>query len=169
MCKPTIEAKDSIDTTKPVAVTSQHRGFLYGTISLACAITANSVTMGHMQSRRDALGCDSMCIGSMTSARSTLALVGSTIVGRLSDSKALDRLGGARKVCLLIGIFASAAELLIASRASTMSAFWMSLVPAALLNQNFTVLKALFGDYHGIRQVLPNGLAVSENWEWRQV
>ncbi|CAJ1949253.1 unnamed protein product [Cylindrotheca closterium] len=149
MCKPTIETKESIHTTNSDAATSHHRGFLYGTISLAFAITANSVTMGHMQSRRDALGCDSLCIGSMTSARSTLTLVGSTIVGRLSDSKALDRLGGARKFCLLIGIFASAAELLIASQASTMSTFWMSLVPAALLNQNFTVLKALFGDYHG--------------------
>eukprot|EP00526_Cylindrotheca_closterium_P010039 CAMPEP_0113631366 /NCGR_PEP_ID=MMETSP0017_2-20120614/16300_1 /TAXON_ID=2856 /ORGANISM="Cylindrotheca closterium" /LENGTH=408 /DNA_ID=CAMNT_0000541873 /DNA_START=227 /DNA_END=1453 /DNA_ORIENTATION=- /assembly_acc=CAM_ASM_000147 len=105
--------------------------------------------MGHMQSRRDALGCDSMCIGSMTSARSTLTLFGATIVGRMSDSKALDRFGGARKVCLLIGIVASAVELLIASKASTISTLWMSLIPAALLNQNFTVLKALFGDYHG--------------------
>jgi len=149
MCKPTIEAKDSIDTAKPVSMAPQHRGFLYGTISLAFAVTAGSVTMGHMQSRRDSLGCDTMCIGSMTSARSTLALVGATIVGRLSDSKSLNRFGGGRKLCLLIGILASAVELLIASQASTISTLWLSLVPAALLNQNFTVLKALFGDYHG--------------------
>jgi hypothetical protein len=105
--------------------------------------------MGHFNSRRDSLGCDSMCIGSMTSARSTLTLLGATIVGKLSDSKALDRFGGARKVCLMLGVLASAVELVIASQATSISALWISLIPSALLNQNFTILKALFGDYHG--------------------
>eukprot|EP00980_Cylindrotheca_fusiformis_P005482 scaffold1169_cov120-Cylindrotheca_fusiformis.AAC.32 len=104
--------------------------------------------MGHFNSRRDSLGCDAMCLGSMTSARSTLSLLGATLVGKLSDSKSIEgRIGGARKFCLMLGILASALEVLIAWQANSIAAMWVSLIPSALLNQNFTVLKALFGDY----------------------
>lgn len=148
MCLPTKEISDSKSEVRS-SPARQESGFLYGTISLACAVTAGSVTMGHFNSRRDSLGCDSMCLGSMTSARSTLTLLGATIIGKLSDSKALDRFGGARKFCLMLGILASGLELVIAWQAKSISAMWVSLIPSALLNQNFTVLKALFGDYHG--------------------
>lgn len=123
---------------------------MYGTISLAFLVTASSVLMGHYQSLRDNLDCDAMCVGSMTSVRSTLTLVGSTIIGRASDSKALDNtLGGARRAFLILGVLASAVELAIASQATSISMLWISMVPSALFQQNFNVLKALYGEYHG--------------------
>jgi DHA1 family tetracycline resistance protein-like MFS transporter len=106
--------------------------------------------MGHYQSLRDSLDCDAMCVGSMTSVRSTLALVGSTIIGRASDSKTLDNtLGGARRAFLILGVLAAAIELAIASQATSITMLWMSMVPSALFQQNFNVLKALYGEYHG--------------------
>jgi hypothetical protein len=84
----------------------------------------------------------------MTSARSTLMLLGSTIIGKCSDSKALDKFGGARRVFLWVGILASAIELMIASQATTIQALWISMIPSALFQQNFNILKALFGEYH---------------------
>lgn len=150
MCAPTTaDSKTNNEVpSKPSSCHRRHRGFLFGTISVALAVTAGSVTMGHFQSRRDSLGCDSMCIGSMTSARSSLTLIGATIIGKLSDSRALDRFGGARKFFLSVGIFASLAELLLASQATSITTLWISMIPSALLNQNFTIMKALFGDYH---------------------
>lgn len=147
MCAPTIEEKATAMPSKKGATTT-HRGFLYGTISLALTVTAGTVTMGHFTSQRDSLGCDSMCIGSMTSARSTLTLLGATMIGKLSDSRALDNFGGARKVCLMIGIVASAMGIVIASQATSIQSLWISMIPSALLHQNFNVLKALFGEYH---------------------
>ena len=150
MCAPTVESSknDDVKSSPKAEETSTHRGFLFGTISLALVVTASAVTMGHMQSRRDSLGCDTMCVGSMTSARSTLTLIGSTIVGRSSDSKALDKFGGARKVFLFVGIIASFMELAISSQASSIEYLWISMIPSALFQQNFNILKALFGEYH---------------------
>lgn len=125
----------------------QHRGFLYGTLSLALLVTAASVVMGFNQSKRDTLGCGVQCIGTMTSARSTLTLVGSTIIGKCSDSKALDNIGGARRAFLILGITASALDLLISFHATSINAIWISMIPSALFQQNFTVLKALFNEY----------------------
>ena len=47
--------------------------------------------------QRDKLGCDALCLGSMTSARSALSLVGGVLVGRLSD-------GVGRKPAVLLGL-----------------------------------------------------------------
>ena len=133
-----------------VRIRRRDQGFLYGTISLALVVTASTVMMGFAQSRRDRLGCDTVCVGGMTSARSTLALVGSTIVGKSSDSTYFDRKLGvrARQVFLVLGIVASAVELCIASQSDSLAGLWISLIPPALLQQNFNVLKALFGEYH---------------------
>jgi DHA1 family tetracycline resistance protein-like MFS transporter len=125
------------------------RGVLYGTISVALVVMASSVTMGHYMSQRDQLGCDSMCVGSMTSARSTLTLIGSTVIGRCSDSSRFQNLGGARKLFLLLGVVASALGVVMAVTATSIQALWISMIPAALLQQNFNIIKALFGDYHG--------------------
>jgi MFS family permease len=122
---------------------------LYGTISLAAVVIAGSVTMGHYQSRRNELGCDALCVGSMTSVRSTLMLVGSTLIGRWSDSQAWDHLGGARRLFLLLGIVALAMDIFLSTTATTLQGLWISMIPSALLQQNFNVLKALFGEYHG--------------------
>jgi len=126
----------------------KHRGFLYGTLSLALLVTAAAVVMGFYQSKRDSLGCNVQCIGTMTSARSALTLVGSTIIGKCSDSTALDRIGGARKVFLVLGVAATALDILMSFRASSINALWISMIPSALFQQNFTVLKALFIEYH---------------------
>lgn len=160
MCAPTSSEESSIlvgmkgggETTLPDAEkkssAATHKGFLYGTISLASAVTAGSVTMGHYQSRRIELGCDAMCVGSMTSARSMLTLVGATIIGRWSDSRAFDHLGGARRLFLFMGIAALGLDLFFSSTATTLPGLWMSTIPSALFQQNFNVLKALFGEYH---------------------
>jgi DHA1 family tetracycline resistance protein-like MFS transporter len=105
--------------------------------------------MGHYQSQRDQLGCDSMCVGSMTSARSTLTLIGSTVIGRCSDSSRFQNLGGGRRIFLLLGVLASALGIVMAVTATSIQALWISMIPAALLQQNFNIIKALFGDYHG--------------------
>ncbi len=104
--------------------------------------------MGHYQSRRNELGCDALCVGSMTSARSTLTLVGSTLIGRWSDSQAFDNVGGARRIFLLLGILALGMDLFLSSTATTLPGLWISMIPSALFQQNFNVLKALFGEYH---------------------
>jgi MFS family permease len=152
MCKPTkieeqmLQEKSQQTTTKQ---TEQNRGFLYGTLSLALVVTAGSVVMGHYQSKRDDLGCDTMCLGTMTSARSTLTLVGSTMIGKASDSKSLDeKLRGTRRAFLVFGVVAAALELIVATHANSISALWVSMIPSALFQQNFNVLKALFGEYH---------------------
>jgi len=129
-------------------VESEHQGFLYGTLSLALLVTAASVVMGFYQSKRDTLGCDVQCIGSMTSARSTLTLVGSTIIGKCSDSKALDRVGGARRIFLILGVVACALDILVSFRATAINTLWIGMIPSSLFQQNFTVLKALFMEYH---------------------
>ena len=107
-----------------------------------------SLTMPHMQGRRDELGCDSMCLGSMTSARSTLSLVGSAVIGRWSDSTSMQAYGGARKICLLVGSLATLMGLVIAANTYSLEGMWLSMIPGALFGQNFNVLKALFSDYH---------------------
>jgi hypothetical protein len=145
MCAPT-EAKPIPTPAKASGAVG--RGFMYGTISLALVFTASSVQMGHFQSRRDSLGCDTMCIGSMTSARSALSLIGSAIIGRWSDSRAIDKFGGARKAFLLLGIAASALDLMISSQATSITSLWIGMIPSALFQQNFNILKALFGEYH---------------------
>ncbi len=153
MCGPTsLSSKKEVDisasTGKAKSQEPKHRGYLYGTLSLALLVTAASVVMGFYQSKRDELGCDVQCIGTMTSARSTLTLVGSTIIGKGSDSKALDRIGGARRFFLVIGVASSALDLMMSYRATSINALWISMIPSALFQQNFTILKALFIEYH---------------------
>jgi MFS family permease len=160
MCAPTSSEESTIGTSTKVdgettlsdaekkSNAATHKGFLYGTISLASVVTAGSVTMGHYQSRRNELGCDAMCVGSMTSARSMLTLMGATIIGRWSDSRAFDHIGGARRLFLFLGIAALGLDLFLSSTATTLPGLWMSMIPSALFQQNFNVLKALFGEYH---------------------
>ena len=62
----------------------RHRArFAAGLVTLS--MVGLSVTFPHAQARRDELGCDALCYGAMMSARSALHLVGSVLVGRLSD------------------------------------------------------------------------------------
>lgn len=136
-----------------VAEDNLRDGILYGSLSLALLVSAFSLTMPHLQSRRDELQCDSLCLGAMTSARSTLQLIGSALVGRISDSDTsfLARTiggGSGRRACLYGGAIASVIGLIIGGTTNSIRGMWLSMVPGALLQQNFSVLKALFADYH---------------------
>lgn len=127
---------------------SLQRGFYWGAASLAFWLVATNMSMPYTQDKRNSLACDSMCQGSMNSARSTLSLLGAAAVGRLSDAPFWDvyRVGG-RRLCLLLGVAATATSLVLTSRAASLTALWQSLVPA-VLQQNFSIVKALFSDYH---------------------
>jgi MFS family permease len=161
MCAPDQEKeilKREKTDEKKSAVAVLQRGTTLGAASLGLLLVASSLTLPHQQSRRDALGCDSMCVGSMTSARSTLTLVGAAIMGRLSDSQALDNYGGARRLCLVTGIAAAAIGLVVNNRAGSIEDLWMGLLPSAL-QQNYSLSKALFSEYH---ESIPGGSSAGE-------
>jgi len=111
-----------------------------GCFSIFFSILGASMTFPYLQERRDNLGCDALCFGSMQSARSGLNLIGSFLVGRLSD-----KMG--RSNALWIGTISSLLSHIINFTGSSITAMWISMVPSSLLNQNFSVLKALFSDY----------------------
>lgn len=116
------------------------RGVLLGSLSVFISILGAALTFPFLQSQRDLLQCDALCYGSMQSARSALSLVGSVIVGRMSD-----QLG--RFPVLYIGIASSLSSYAINYSSPTITAMWVSMLPSAL-NQNWSVLKALFADYN---------------------
>jgi len=118
----------------------RHRGVLYGSLSSFLSVTAMAVMFPFMQVRRDALGCDALCQGGQTSLRSALTLVGAAVIGRASD-----RVG--RVPMLWVGTAASLASIVISLSSDSLTGMWLAVVPAALLNQNFSVCKALFSDY----------------------
>jgi len=156
MCQPTdapvITAKvqDAQSQKKNEAL---RQGTLYGSLSLALIIAGFSLTMPHLQSRRDALQCDSLCYGSMTSARSALSLVGGFFVSRLSDrdtsfvARTIGS-GSGRRACLYIGTVASICGLIIGGATFSIVGMYLSMVPGALFQQNFSVLKAFLADLH---------------------
>jgi MFS family permease len=133
---------DKMNSPLDVAQENLRRGILYGSLALALLILSFSLVMPHLQSRRDALQCDSLCYGSLTSARSFLEIVGGAFVGKLSDYK------GGRIPCLYLGTFAALVGLVIGASNFSIQGLWLAMIPGALLQQNFSVLKALLADYH---------------------
>lgn len=115
-------------------------GIHLGALSIFISILGASLTFPFLQSERDRLGCGALCYGSMQSTRSGLTLVGTMVVGRLSD-----KVG--RTTVLFIGAAASMLTYLINFNGDSIETLWLALIPAALLNHNFSVLKALFADY----------------------
>ena len=113
--------------------------FWIGSASLFVGFFASSLTLPFLQSQRDKLGCDALCFGTMQSARSTLSLLGSVLIGRLSDQFG-------RSTALYVGVVASLFSLAVSLYASSVLFMWIAMVPVALLNQNFSVMKALFAD-----------------------
>lgn len=82
-----INNKEQSSTSTTALLNAQQKlakGTLYACISVTLLITGLAVTFPLLQSRRDELQC-SLCYGSMTSVRSALTLVGTAIVGKLSD------------------------------------------------------------------------------------
>ncbi|KAL7428236.1 hypothetical protein ACHAXH_002909 [Discostella pseudostelligera] len=107
-----------------------------------------SITFPHMQSRRDELGCDSLCYGSMTSVRSALGLIGTALVGRLSDENGNKSSASGRRACLYMGTVATLVGLTISASINSLRGLWLSMIPDALLQHNFDVFKALLSEYH---------------------
>mmetsp|Transcript_36950 Transcript_36950/g.75323 ORF Transcript_36950/g.75323 Transcript_36950/m.75323 type:complete len:482 (+) Transcript_36950:99-1544(+) len=168
MCKPianeTIpESEDNSKTISSDGDTAGARrtlatGTLVSGISIFFLICGLSLTFPQMQSRRDELGCDALCYGSMTSVRGALGLVGTALIGRLSDrndsllAKSLGSVGkggnnSGRRGCLLLGIIASLLGLIIALDDSLIG-LWLSMIPGAFLQHNFDVFKSLLSEYH---------------------
>ena len=75
------------------------------------------------------------------SARSAMSLIGSVLVGRMSD-----RIGRIR--VLWIGLISSIVSYYIGYSVPTIEGMWLAMIPSSLLNQNYSVLKALFTDYN---------------------
>lgn len=136
MCKPTIKTRKLTDNE------ALRKATRLGSVSVVLLVLSFSLTMPHLQSRRDSLGCDTMCYGSYTSARSLLSLVGSAIMGRFSDSSA-----NARKICLMVGSVGSLVGMVIAGSTYSIEGMWLSMIPGALFQQNFSILKALLSDF----------------------
>ena len=118
-----------------------HLGFIVGSLSVFVSMLGASITFPFLQSQRDLLGCDALCYGSLQSVRSALSLIGSSLVGRLSD-----RFG--RLPMLWIGLISSFSSYLISYSHQNIRGLWLSMIPVALLNQNYSVIKALFADYN---------------------
>jgi hypothetical protein len=135
-------------------------GIYWGTASMALWLLAISIGMPYAQDRRNALGCDSLCQGSMNSARSTLALCGATLLGRLSDASWLEAYGGGRRLCLCLGLGATAVGLWFTHQAQSVTDLWKSLLPQ-IFQQNTSIIKALFSDYHTMLESSPSDRASS--------
>eukprot|EP00584_Thalassiosira_punctigera_P013951 CAMPEP_0172555524 /NCGR_PEP_ID=MMETSP1067-20121228/58461_1 /TAXON_ID=265564 ORGANISM="Thalassiosira punctigera, Strain Tpunct2005C2" /NCGR_SAMPLE_ID=MMETSP1067 /ASSEMBLY_ACC=CAM_ASM_000444 /LENGTH=514 /DNA_ID=CAMNT_0013344049 /DNA_START=122 /DNA_END=1666 /DNA_ORIENTATION=- len=155
-------------STLHLAQETLDRGTLLACLSLLLLITGMSITFPQMQSRRDELGCNSLCYGTITSARSALSLVGTAVVGRLSDrngsflARTIGSLGKGRKsaiigvnanasgrrACLYLGTIASLLGLALAVSMNSPRGLWLSMIPGALLQHNFEVYKALLSEYH---------------------
>ena len=140
------------------AVQSLASGTLVSCISIFFLICGLSLLFPQMQSRRDEMGCDALCYGSMTSVRGALGLVGTALIGRLSDrndsllAKSLGSIGiggssSGRRGCLLLGIIASLLGCIVALDDSLLG-LWLSMIPGALLQHNFDVFKSLLSEYH---------------------
>lgn len=114
-------------------------GITIGSLSLFLSFCGASLTFPFLQAQRDKLDCDALCYGSMQSVRSALSMIGTVLVGRLSD-----RYG--RLSALYVGTASSLFSYLVNYSGTSITALWISMVPSALLNQNFSVMKALFAD-----------------------
>lgn len=135
MCRPE-------ETKSEVMSRHLRRATTYGAISVALLALSTTLTIPHLQSRRDSLECNVMCYGSLTSARSALSLVGAAMMGRLSDSSTPN----SRKMCLIVGSVATLVGMMIAANTFSIQGLWWSMIPGALFQQNFNILKALLSD-----------------------
>ena len=134
MCGPNVARKALPATGKLEAIETEAQrnlrlGTILGSLSLALTVASFSLTMPHLQGRRDALQCDTLCLGSMTSARSALSLLGGFFISRLSDSNTsflATTVGGGsgRKGCLYIGTVASVIGLVVGATTFSLDLFF---------------------------------------------
>ena len=109
MCRPDVAQppkKGGTTSAQPDQPTVQ-RGIYWAAGSIALWLVAMHMNMPYHQDLRNALNCDSLCQGSLNSAKSTLVLLGAAVMGKLSDDAWLDPYGGGRRICLLVGQFES--------------------------------------------------------------
>lgn len=135
-------------------------GTRLGGASLGLLFVANSLCLGFQQSKRDELGCDSLCMGSLSSFKSTARLVAATVLGRLSDTDTgISPYLSGRRVVLWVGIAATLVGIHLESNSSSIRDLWYAVVPIGLFEQNANILKALFGEYH---ESVPGGCTPGE-------
>ncbi|EJK71993.1 hypothetical protein THAOC_06517 [Thalassiosira oceanica] len=143
MCQPDTYQESKLLAGRNLPDAVLRTGTYKSCVSLFLLITGLSLTFPHMQSRRDALGCDSYCYGSLTSVRSGLSLVGTALMGRLSDSNTSilarsigsagkDTRPSGRRACLYIGTVATIFGLVIAISVDSLQGLWLSMIPSAL-------------------------------------
>lgn len=95
----------------------------------------------------------------MTSLRGALGLVGTAIIGRLSDRNdsllaksfgSVGMFGGSsgRRGCLVLGIIASLVGCIIAVTMNSLLGLWLSMIPGSFLQHNSDVFKALLSEFH---------------------
>lgn len=125
--------------SKAIATAKRAEWVVLGTT--ACICLGAGIQIPFMQGRRDALGCDALCYGSMTSVRSALSLGGGVVMGRLSD-----QLG--RFPAIMAGCLAYLASTLIFLSWDSLSGLWAALVlPAIFGDSMFLVMKAVLADH----------------------
>jgi hypothetical protein len=133
--KPVAPAPEVPATPEKPAKRPMHRGVMLGSIMSFVSVAAAAISFPFMQSRRDALGCDALCVGGQTSLRSGLTLVGASLIGRASDQFG-------RIPMLWIGLAGSLTSLGINISMDSLQGMWLAIVPTALLNHNWSVAKA---------------------------
>lgn len=124
---------------------SSNNAVWLASLSVFLGLLGATFTFPYQQSLRESLGCDVLCYGNLQSARSLLSLLGATLAGRLSD-----RYG--RLPLLRLGLCSSLLSYAITLNVQSLIGLWLSMIPSALLNQNYNVLKALISDYQSSNQ-----------------
>jgi MFS family permease len=126
--------------SKPADTCGFHSGIVWGSVASFTFNFGLALTYPFFPTMKDEIQCNTTCWGGMQSARSAMGLVGSALIGRLSD-----RFG--RTPLLVLGVVATVLSQTLAVTFYSIAGMWAALIPVALLNQNAGVSKALFADY----------------------
>ena len=115
---------------------SSPRLLLHVPAQVICAVSTLALTLTNpfSSAQRDKHGCDALCLGSMTSARSALGLVGGVAVGKFSDACG-------RRAAVLVGLAAGLAGTVVFGLVDSLEGLWLSMIPSALFSHQFLVLK----------------------------
>jgi len=99
-----------------------------------------SLISPYQPERRDILKCDVVCNGHMLSLMSGLKLASSPLLGHLSDKCG-------RKVALYISYSGAAVSFILFGLSETLLGLWLSVIPGAIFNHAFSIIKALVSDF----------------------
>ena len=103
------------------------------------AVSSRAVMIPFNQSRFDDLQCKAICFGALTSSRSALQLVGSPVLGRVSDAYG-------RRFAFVIACFGNMLSLALMAMTDSILGFAFAIIPAALLSDTFSISKAVVAD-----------------------